>query len=159
VRINSVRLAWFRGAADPVALETDAKSIVVYGQNGTGKSSFVDAIEYVVNKGKLGHLTHEYSGRYQEKAIPNTHTPSDRNTEFCIKFQDNSELKVAIASDGTHSKTGAEAINMEAWDYRRTVLRQDEVAEFIRSRKGDKYSALLPLFGLHELEVAAENLR
>jgi hypothetical protein len=39
------------------------------------------------------------------------------------------------------------------------VLRQDEVAEFIHSRKGEKYSALLPLFGLHELEIAAENLR
>jgi hypothetical protein len=48
---------------------------------------------------------------------------------------------------------------MQDWDYRRIVLRQDEVAEFIRSRKGEKYSALLPLFGLHELEVAAENLR
>jgi hypothetical protein len=39
------------------------------------------------------------------------------------------------------------------------VLRQDEVAEFVRSSKGEKYSALLPLFGLHDLEVAAENLR
>jgi hypothetical protein len=48
---------------------------------------------------------------------------------------------------------------MQNWDYQRVVLRQDEVAEFIRSRKGEKYSALLPLFGLHELEVAAENLR
>jgi len=38
-------------------------------------------------------------------------------------------------------------------------LRQDEVAEFIRSRKGEKYSGLLPLFGLHDLEVAIENLR
>ena len=64
-----------------------------------------------------------------------------------------------IARNGTHTRTGAEAVKIEDWDYRRTVLRQDEVAEFIRSRKGEKYSALLPLFGLHELEVAAENLR
>ena len=159
MRIKSIRLAWFRGAADPVTLEPSSKSMVVYGQNGTGKSSFVDAVEYVVNNGKLAHLTHEYSGRYQEKAIPNTHTPADRHTEFWIKFQDSAELTVKIARNGTHTKAGAEAINMGAWDYRRTVLRQDEVAEFIRSRKGEKYSALLPLFGLHELEVAAENLR
>ena len=33
------------------------------------------------------------------------------------------------------------------------------VAEFIRERKGDKYSALLPLLGLHHMEIAAENLR
>jgi len=48
---------------------------------------------------------------------------------------------------------------MHTWDYRRTVLRQDEVAKFIGDTKGGKYSALLPLLGLHQLEVAAENLR
>lgn len=159
MRIKSVRLAWFRGAADPVALEADCKSMVVYGQNGAGKSSFVDAVEYVINNGKLAHLTHEYSGHNQEKAILNTHTPAGRGTEFWIKFQNDAELNVKIAPNGTHAKAGAEAIAMDAWDYRRTILRQDEVAEFIRSRKGEKYSALLPLFGLHELEVAAENLR
>jgi energy-coupling factor transporter ATP-binding protein EcfA2 len=159
VRIKSVRLAWFRGASDPVALEPDGQSLVVYGQNGAGKSSFVDAVEYVVNGGKLGHLTHEYSGRHQEKGIPNTHTPDDRSTEFSVVFQGGAELKVKIARNGAHTKSGADAINMGAWDYRRTVLRQDEVAEFIHSSKGGKYSALLPLLGLHELEVAAENLR
>jgi hypothetical protein len=159
VRIKKVRLSWFRGAADPVALEPGDRSLVVYGQNGAGKSSFVDAIEYVVNKGKLGHLTHEYSGRHQEKGVPNTHTPAGRNTEFSITFQNDAELKVKIAPSGSHTKSGADTVDMGAWDYRRTVLRQDEVAEFIRSSKGGKYSALLPLLGLHELEVAAENLR
>ena len=48
---------------------------------------------------------------------------------------------------------------MDTWDYRRTVLRQDEVAAFIHDTKGDKYSALLPLLGLDQMEVAAENLR
>jgi DNA repair exonuclease SbcCD ATPase subunit len=159
VRIKALRLAWFRGAADPVTLEAMGKSWGIYGCNGAGKSSFVDSIEYGIKRGKIGHLISEYSGRNQEKAIPNTHTPANCNTEFCITFQDDSQLNVKIARNGTHTRTGAEAVKIEDWDYRRTVLRQDEVAEFIRSRKGEKYSALLPLFGLHELEVAAENLR
>ena len=159
MRFNSVRLAWFRGAADPVALDANCKSMVVYGQNGAGKSSFVDAFEYVINDGKLGHLTHEYSGRNQEKAIPNTHMPPNRSTEFSITFQNDAELNVKITPQGTYKKSGAKAIDMSEWDYRRTILRQDEVAEFIRSRKGEKYSTLLPLLGLHELEVAADNLR
>jgi hypothetical protein len=48
---------------------------------------------------------------------------------------------------------------MNTWDYGRTILRQDEVAAFIRDTKGGKYSALLPLLGLHQMEIAAENLR
>ncbi len=51
MRIKSIRLAWFRGAADPVSLEPDCKSMVIYGANGSGKSSFVDAVEYVLNDG------------------------------------------------------------------------------------------------------------
>jgi hypothetical protein len=159
VRIKALRLAWFRGAADAVTLEAKGKSWGIYGCNGAGKSSFVDSIEYGIKGGKIGHLVSEYSGRNQEKAIPNTHTPEDCNTEFCITFQDDSQLNVTIAPNGAQTRTSASGVKIEDWDYRRTVLRQDEVAEFIRSRKGEKYSALLPLFGLHELEVAAENLR
>ncbi|MDO8700505.1 MAG: AAA family ATPase, partial [Deltaproteobacteria bacterium] len=62
MRIKSIELEWFRGAADPVTIEPDCKSLVVYGANGSGKSSFVDAVEYVLNDGKIGHLSHEYSG-------------------------------------------------------------------------------------------------
>jgi ABC-type hemin transport system ATPase subunit len=159
MRIKALRLEWFRGAAASVTLIADGKSIGVYGPNGAGKSSFVDSVEYGINGGKVAHLVSEYSGRNQQNAIPNTHTPANSNTEFCITFQDNADVLVKIAGNGTHTHTSAQGVNLQEWDYRRTILRQDEVAEFIRSRKGDKYSALLPLFGLHELEVAAENLR
>lgn len=159
MRIESIGLAWFRGAADTVALDARSKSIVVYGENGSGKSSFVDAVEYVLNGGRIGHLAHEYSGKLQEKGIINTHIPNGKNAEFLIKFKDESELRVEIQSNGTSTSSGAETIAMNTWDYRRTILRQDEIADFIRQTKGNKYSALLPLLGLDQMEVAAENIR
>lgn len=159
MRIKTIQLSWFRGAAHPVSLEPDCKSMVVYGVNGSGKSSFVDAVEYVLNNGKIGHLAHEYSGKRQEKAVPNTHKPQSRKTELTIKFKDDSELNTKITQDGSSKNSGAEAVAMDTWDYRRTILRQDEVATFIRDTKGAKYSALLPLLGLQQIEMAAENLR
>jgi hypothetical protein len=66
---------------------------------------------------------------------------------------------VQIKRDGSSTKSGASGAGIEAWDYRRTILRQDEVAKFIQNTKGEKYSALLPLLGLQHLEVTAENLR
>jgi len=159
MRIKAIELSWFRGAADPVSLEPNCKSMVVYGTNGSGKSSFVDAIEYVLNNGKIRHLAHEYSGKRQERAIPNTHKPENRKTEIHIEFNNGSDLKVQITPDGFATSSGDGEIEIRTWDYRRTVLRQDEVAEFINDTKGGKYSALLPLLGLHQLEVAAENLR
>ena len=159
MRIKSVQLSWFRDAADPVSLDVGCKSKVVYGQNGSGKSSFVDAVEYAIRAGKIGHLAHEYSGRRQEKGIRNTHTPTDRQSEIGITFENGSELKVKIDPSGVHTRLGAESVAIDSWEFRRTVLRQDEVAEFIHETKGGKYSALLPLLGYHGLEVAAENLR
>ena len=74
--------------------------MVVYGANGSGKSSFVDAVEYVLKDSKIGHINHEYSGTRQVKAIPNTHKPKELNTEVRITFQDGSELKTEIKQNG-----------------------------------------------------------
>lgn len=159
MRIETIQLEWFRGAADTVTLPLKSKSMVVYGENGSGKTSFVDAIEYVLKGGKIDHLSHEYSGKHQEKGVINTHTPEGKKTALQIKFKDGSALTTCINRSGRSISSGAEAVGISSWDYRRTVLRQDELAAFIRFRKGEKYSALLPLLGLHQMEVAAENLR
>ena len=159
MRIKSIQLSWFRGAAESVLLDTECKSVAIYGENGAGKSSFVDGVEYVLKDGRIGHLAHEYSGKHLENAVPNTHKPPDRHPELNITFQDGSQLTVEVGDNGLAKRSGAETIAMGAWDYQRTVLRQDEVASFIHDTKGGKYSALLPLLGLSSMEVAAENLR
>lgn len=129
------------------------------GEEREGKSSFVDAIEYVINDCKIGHQIHEYSGRSQERAIPNTHRPPNAKTDILISFANEEELHVKFKANETSSCSGAETVGMQNWDYQCTVLRQDEVARFIHSSKGEKYSSLLPLLGLRGLEVAAENVR
>jgi energy-coupling factor transporter ATP-binding protein EcfA2/uncharacterized Zn finger protein (UPF0148 family) len=159
MRIKSICLKWFRGASDEICLETNKKSVVVYGPNGAGKSCFVDSVEYITHDGKIGHLSHEYSGRKQEKAISNTSTPADQNVSIRLKLSDNSELAVEIDDKGNSNFSGSPTDDPRTWNYRRTVLRQDEVSDFIKDTKTHKYSALLPLLGLDSMEIAAENLR
>jgi hypothetical protein len=159
VRVRSVSLTWFRGAADLVTMEPGCKSIVIYGPNASGKSSFVDAIEFLLNGGRITHLAHEYSGKHQHKAVPNTHKPRRAETRFLVTFCDGSEIQVLVNQDGSTKVSGATDSKVVDWEYRRAVLRQDEVARFIQDTKGDKYSSLLPLLGLHQMDVAAENLK
>lgn len=158
MRIKSVGLKWFRGASHEVSMDANGKSLLVYGENGSGKSSFVDAIECAINEHKIKHLSHEYSGRRQEKAIPNTHKPEGQETKIGFKFQDDSSIEFSLDDDCRPTRTSTGEPDIETWDYNRTVLRQDEVAEFIHGTKGVKYSTLLPLLGLSEYEAAAENL-
>ncbi len=162
MKIRSISLSWFRGAGSATVLETSDKSLVVYGANGAGKSSFSDAMEYMIAKGKLGHLMHEYSGIRQEKGTINTKMPTGKEASIEVVFADGTNAKAKIAGDGTPSfqSTPVELIqNMQEWEIDQVILRQDELAAFIGKTKGEKYSTVLPLLGLDHLEKATENLK
>jgi len=160
MKIKQIALSWFRGAGQEATLDTELKSVVVYGANGSGKSSFTDAIEYVLREGKVGHLAHEYSGRRHKRGVRNTHAPSDAPTQISIEFEGGQTLCATLTPQGDLAFNPSDfAQVVQKWQLKHTILRQDEVAEFIHSTKGDKYSVLLPLFGLESLETAARNLR
>ena len=118
MRIKAIELAWFRGAADPVSLELNSKSMVIYGANSSGKSSFVDAVEYVLNSGSIEHLRSEYSGNHQVKAIPNTHKSTSDKTTLQFRFRDASQLNVDFRPNGSSKMSGAEHVGMPNWNYR-----------------------------------------
>ena len=157
--VKEIKLSWFRGAASNITLETASKSVVVYGDNGAGKSSFVDAVEYLAT-GKVGHLAHEYSGIRQEKSIRNTHAPAGVNSEIQIVFHDNTSVGAIISPTGHASFSSKPSTLMavfQGWDKQGLLLRQDEVAKFVHDSKGEKYSSLLPLLGLESWETAAKH--
>src|SRR5258708_11814142 len=123
MRLLSISMAWFRGAADTVALELDGKSAVIYGSNGSGKSSFVDAVEYTMT-GRIGHLAHEYSGKRQERALVNTHIPAGRNSEVQIIFDDESKTSLIIDRNGACQRKDSATAAITSWSPKRTILRQ-----------------------------------
>lgn len=157
MRLQAITLTWFRGAAVHAQLSLGGNSTVVYGVNGAGKSSFVDGIEAVLSGGKLGHLAHEYSGRFQEKGLVNTARPAGQISAVEVTLA-NGTSETLTWTSGSATKTKQGDTSLDGWDYRRTALRQEELSGFIRATKGDKYGAVLPLLGLAHLETTAENL-
>lgn len=161
MRIERLEMSWFRGAGRSAVLAAKAKSVAVYGANGSGKSTFADALEYVVSGGRLGHLAHEYSGRKQVLGIRNTHAPDGEQSAVHLDLDGAARVSAVIAASGTVAMEGepdGALADVQAWDLRTVLLRQDEVAAFIHAAKGSKYSVLLPLLGLDDLEQAAQNL-
>jgi energy-coupling factor transporter ATP-binding protein EcfA2 len=162
MRIETIQLSWFRGAGEQAALPTAAKSVAVYGANGSGKSTFADAIEYFVRNGRIEHLAHEYSGSRQEKGVRNTHAPPSEAARIRIEFSGGACAELEVSPDGSLS-IASQPLDLretvQGWEIERLILRQDEVADFVHAAKGKKYSVLLPLLGLDSLERAAENLR
>lgn len=158
MKLRSVTLRWFRGAAEDATLPLDGQCALVYGSNGAGKSSFVDAVEHVINDGKIGHLRHEHAGANQEKGCINTHRPEGKQTSLTVVLADGRKVDCNFRPSGSSVLSGDGLEDVRGWDYRRTILRQAEVTDFILATKGGKYSTLLPLLGLHEFEVCAENV-
>lgn len=161
MKIKTVELSWFRGAAHTTILDTSSKSVVVYGPNGSGKSTFPDSFEYLYKSGYINHLSHEYSGQKQEKGVRNTHA-GENNSKLTFSFDGRNTVNIIINKDGNHKfdfspESFQEIIKRCEAD--RFILRQDEVANFINKSKSDKYSALLPLLGLSNYETVADNLK
>ncbi|MBU1540483.1 MAG: AAA family ATPase [Alphaproteobacteria bacterium] len=156
MKLQSVRLQWFRGAAADATLQLDGKSAVVYGPNGAGKSSYVDGLEALLSGGRVSHLSHEYAGRYQENGLVNTARPPGQSTKVVATLTDGSTEELTWTSGApARARTGPTAMG---WEYARTALRQEDLARFISATKGEKYSAVVPLLGLARLEAMADNL-
>jgi ABC-type hemin transport system ATPase subunit len=162
VRIEGLHLSWFRGAGPQVSLETKGKSIACFGPNGAGKSTFVDALEYLVGDGKIDHLAHEYSGKSQINSVRNTHAPAERPATIEVVFAGDSTIKASISPKGA-VKIGPSSDDagaaLDSWRATQLILRQDVVASFIQATKGEKYSVLLPVLGLGDLETIVDNVR
>src|SRR3989337_1329365 len=51
-RIESITLENFKGATNKISIDFDASKpvVIIFGENGTGKSTIVDAIDFVCNE-------------------------------------------------------------------------------------------------------------
>lgn len=65
-KIKALTLQGIRGVREKFGLNLDGKSILIYGDNGTGKSSFADAFEWLYYD-RIEHLSNEEIGRKKGK--------------------------------------------------------------------------------------------
>jgi energy-coupling factor transporter ATP-binding protein EcfA2 len=163
MKIQKISLTWFRGASEDVCLDTNGKSVVIYGDNASGKSSFADAFEFIVRNGKIEHLAHEYakSERDLKNCLRNTSAPTDAEARATFEFDTGESVSVSMPydrDDRFESNPSDFISDIQSWRIEQHLLRQNEIANFIEKTKTQKYSALLPLLGLNYFEQIARNI-
>ena len=79
-RIKIIKLSYFRGATKPLKIDFDpSKSMtMIFGENGTGKSTLVDALDFVFNK-DCGSLKEKSSTNIQSHLPALGSKPNDVN--------------------------------------------------------------------------------
>jgi hypothetical protein len=140
-RLTKLVMSAFRATPGQMIVElVRGQSFIVLGENGTGKSSIADALEWYFT-GRIGYLSHE--GR--SEAIRN------------LAAKDGLTTSVEITTDGSLGGTatlqdGPPAAPQRVGERETFMLRGRTLAEFIDRTKGEKWKALTEILGLDAVD-------
>lgn len=150
VKLKRITVSGFRGILAPLTIDLtqggQPRSVVVYGRNGTGKSSLTDAWEWL-RTGKIDHLAREGAGA---TAYPHFASP-DGNTFVEVEFTDPTlgTLRLVYDSDRVTRPvvTGSFAA-LNALTPHPCHIRFADLGNFVFRTKTERYDYLAQLMGL-----------
>lgn len=148
--LRALTVEHLRGAVRPFTLtfEEGKKLTIVYGENGTGKSTICDAFELIGN-GKVGSLENRGLGRTSRY----WHSVGKQPADVAVT------LETADATcRATIERNGVVAFPPEHHP-RVVVLRRAQILQLIEARPGDRYAAVQPFIDVSAVEASEANLR
>lgn len=158
-RIRRLDLRGFRGVRKDVALLFEGKSVLLFGENGTGKSSFVDALEKLFT-GRVSTLDGRAQGLSSDR-----HGPHIRSVgippRIAVTFEDSASS--TLTQDSTPASLPTEIQKyVESARENLYILRRRQVLQFIDCQPRERYDLLrpfLPLSGIEAMENALRTAR
>jgi RecF/RecN/SMC N terminal domain len=146
-KIQRLVMRAFRGVPGEMVVDFGrGDSIAVYGDNGTGKSTIADALEWYFT-GEIELLSHE--GR--QHAV--RHVGSDGGTTS-VEVVTTGTLGGAVVFPDERQPEAFQAIRRETF-----LLRGRTLADFINKTKTEKWKALVEILGLDAIESLREDLQ
>jgi recombinational DNA repair ATPase RecF len=152
--ISRLNVAGFRGIPlQGTSLIFDKKSVFLFGENGTGKSSFVDAIERLLC-GRVTTLDGRAQGISSDRQGPHIRAGASRPS-ISLVFS-NPDFTCSLEGETPGTPNGL-AGYLSAAKEDLFILRRRDILNFIESQPRERYAFLrpfLPLFGIQEVENA-----
>lgn len=149
IRIEQLTLTGFRGATCPVTVDFDKNkyATLVFGENGTGKSTIVDAIDFVCN-GQYGSIT-ELSSTKKSHVVAVSAKPKD--------------LKVTLLAGGeswtaTHGTGGVQCKGPNK-NPSAKILRRSQLLRVVNAKPKDRYDALRDFIAVPNVQKCEDELR
>jgi len=147
--IRKIQISGFRGILSPLPIDfmegKTCKSMIIYGLNGTGKSSITDAWEWLIN-GKIEHLAKEGA---EESSYPHKFAkPGKSYVE--VEFSDSKIGTVRLEYDHSRITKPKEIGNIGKVRQMITHpchIRYGDLTRFVFMRKAERYDALAELMG------------
>lgn len=135
----------FRGINDEITLDLEDFTII-YGENGMGKSSFVNSLEYLFVQ-KLEFLARS---TIKKSAYVNENS-SKKDVLIELNLDDNEYIRLD-GSRKSHSPDFDEILENTFFKNASFVINRSRLLEFIDGSSGDRYKRIMKLLGIKKLD-------
>ena len=158
-RIESIDISGIRGIKKSPPLNLNGKSVLVFGENGSGKSSLTDAIEWYYSDGIEHLVTEELDSKKGKGALRNLFIPDSEDAYVAIQYSTKA-LNARKSIDSSYKASTSNETDdfknfMVASQSERLFLRYRDLVKFIIARKTEKLEELQNIIGF----TAVANLR
>ena len=153
-KINSIEISGIRGIKDLLVLKLSGKSALIYGDNGSGKSSLTDALEWYFFDG-ISYLSGEEIEKRGKGAWRNVFLKDEEDAYMKISYSNNTlDSKKSLNNLLTSQFSNASAefnVFMKSMHSERIILHYRDLISFIISTKKDKLDTLQEIIGYREV--------
>lgn len=163
VKIKSIEIKGVRGVKNTLNISLNEKSLLIYGDNGTGKSTITDSIEWYM-KDEVRHLSS--SEIDLKEAIRNSNLTENEESSIEIDFNHtslNSKKSLSFKRGKyvpQNSNNNGEFIEyIDAASNENIILRYQYLTEFIEKPRGEKLKSLSDVIGFSEVNKTKDVLR
>ncbi|MBD3189171.1 MAG: hypothetical protein GF308_00930, partial [Candidatus Heimdallarchaeota archaeon] len=160
---KSIKISGIRGIKDPLILNLNNNPILIYGENGSGKSSLTDAIEWFYSD-CIKHLISEETGSTKGRgALRNLFIPDIEEASIKIHYSDkkldtrkdiDSSLKASFSNTSdyfTNYLLDTQSENL--------ILRYRDLVDFIIASKTEKLKKLQNIIGFSSVSNIRDLLK
>ena len=153
-KIKTLTVKACRGIRD-TSLDFDGKSMVVYGENGHGKSSFVDSIELLF-KNNITHLDEAQSTSTKRHTTHILFNPKDTEISLTTINPDTtivwnfSDLSISPKSQRDYWENGNKS---------NFILRRQQILDFIIAKPAGRYEQIAQVIGISDLDNIELNFK
>lgn len=162
-KLNNIAITGIRGVKLDLELPLNGKSALIYGDNGMGKSTISDSLEWFF-KDEVSHLSGEEIDL--KDAIRNSYIADDIKSKISILFTDsklNAERTLELKKDKLVSEFTNKTDNFNEYlkksNTENLILRHHSLTDFIDKTKSDKLKSLSEIIGFSEITKVKEVLR
>ena len=147
MKINSIKISAFRGIPELLNLNLQGKSLLLLGENGTGKSSIIDAIEFFFT-GKISHLKSKGPLALKDHG-PSTKNPNNSSVNLELNPGNYNATRTFNSSPSFPESLQD---NVKLAKIGQFILRRSQILNLINTTPAERYKFISYIIGSDELE-------